>query len=174
MNTSIGRYSPRRMDRSWLGRYDVGAVRIHALPILDLKQLHVCALLEQFHHHALVSRVEMLDDDERHAVLGWQVGAEDFQRLLPIFGHHHHVGDVAFSQRLLGQFDITGIVFDPGELSWVSWGLLKGKVEGGALVHGRLRPSAPAVPVHDTLNGRQSNPRAGKLGSLMHALKRPE
>jgi hypothetical protein len=42
---------------------------------------HGGAALEQFHHHALVGRVEVLDDDKCHAAVFGNVGEELFQRL---------------------------------------------------------------------------------------------
>jgi len=59
-------------------------------------------------------------------------------------------------------------------LFWVSWDLLKGKVEGGALVDGRPLPKCPAVPVKDTLDGCQPYAGAGKFRSLVQALEHSE
>ncbi len=64
-----------------VGRDDIHAVRFDPHPILDLKNLHACAALEQFHHDALVRRVEVLDDDKRHAAVFGHVSEEQFQRL---------------------------------------------------------------------------------------------
>lgn len=64
-----------------VGRDDVDAIRHDPRPIFDLKNLHGCDALEQFHHDAFVRQVEMLDDDERHVAVFGYVGDEEFQRL---------------------------------------------------------------------------------------------
>ena len=62
-------------------RDHIDAVRLHPGAILDLDDLHAGGALEQFGHDAFVRRVQVLDDDKRHAAARRHVAQELFQRL---------------------------------------------------------------------------------------------
>src|SRR5690242_6166469 len=54
------------------GRNDVEMVRLDRHSIRRLSHGHRRVACQQVHHHALVRRVEMLNQNEGHAVAGWQ------------------------------------------------------------------------------------------------------
>ena len=64
-------------------RDHIDAVRLDVGAILDLDDLHGGAALQQFHHDALVRRVQVLDDDKGHAAGFRHFPQELFQRLQP-------------------------------------------------------------------------------------------
>ncbi len=66
-----------------VARDDIDAVRLDPHAIFDLDDRHGRAALEQFHHHALVGRVEVLDYDKSHPAACGHAAEEQFQRLQP-------------------------------------------------------------------------------------------
>ncbi len=69
-----------------VGGDHIDAIRLNLHPILDLEHRHSGSALEQFHHDALVRRVQVLDDDKGHAALLGHVSQERLQRLQPAGG----------------------------------------------------------------------------------------
>ena len=61
-------------------RNHIHAVRLNRGAILDLDHAHDRSALKQFGHDAFARRVEMLDDDERHAAVFRHMRKEMFQR----------------------------------------------------------------------------------------------
>ena len=64
------------------GRNDIDVVRFEPSGVLRFDDRHRRMRRQQLDHHALVGRVEVLDQDERHAALGGQrceQGAEGFE-----------------------------------------------------------------------------------------------
>jgi hypothetical protein len=53
-----------------VGRNDIYRIRLGPHPILDLDDRHGGFPLEQFDHHVLAGRVEVLDDDKSQAAVG--------------------------------------------------------------------------------------------------------
>ena len=66
-----------------VGRDHVDAVRLDLHPVLDLDDRHGGGALEQLRQHALVRRVQVLDDDEGHAAALRHVLAKLLERLQP-------------------------------------------------------------------------------------------
>ena len=64
-------------------RDHIDAVRPHPGAILDLDDFHAGGALEQFGHDPLVRRVQVLDDDKRHAAARRHVPQELLQGLEP-------------------------------------------------------------------------------------------
>ncbi len=62
-------------------RDHIDAVRLNPRAVLDLEDLHAGCALEQFGHDALVRRVQVLDNDKRHAASCRSVPQKQLQGL---------------------------------------------------------------------------------------------
>ena len=71
-------------------------------PVRGLQNLHRRVASQQIDHHALVLRIEMLDQHEGHAVVGWR-GVEELLEGVETPGRSPQCNDREIEARVLRQ-----------------------------------------------------------------------
>ncbi len=72
---------PSAIDHLFLGRQQIDRVRFDRHSVFGPMDRHRRVASQQFEHHALEVRRQVLQDNKRHPGVGWQVAKQFLQRL---------------------------------------------------------------------------------------------